>query len=103
MKLVHKSNVIEAKEFDPLCSPWPEGITKVTREGPNHKSVSFEFDDPVSIKSKRWGRVVGAPIKAGDVIVSEFDPESLEELQRYVLPRQMIEEEYLILGEVQTQ
>lgn len=97
MKLVHKTSIIEATVFDPLCSPWPKGIVKVTRETENSVNVSFEYVDPIS----KRGRNV--PIRGGDYIASEFDENTLEEVARHVLPKTLVNDEYVILGEVQPQ
>lgn len=101
MKIVHKSSILEASEFDPLLSPWPPGIARVTRETANVRDVSYEFIDPIRSEAKKYPRPT--LIRAGDLIMHEYDENTLEEIGRHVLAKQLVENEYVILGEVQPQ
>ena len=100
MKLIHKSSILEAMLFDAQQQPWPEGVTRVIRESTNEHTTSFEYRDPVKTRHKKYTGT--QTLRQGDYIVSEIDEDSLEEIGRYVIHRELALNEYIVLGEVDT-
>lgn len=103
MKIIHKQHIVEVSVFDPNGPPggWPADVVKHVRERPyKDLEISYAIEVPTGFSTGKK-KVIEIPVAPGDLIATFFD-EDVGTPTRAVITKELLDEQYIVLGEVQT-